>query len=135
MPPEQNPENGGNKKVVLVVVEDDQYVLEFVKFTLQEEGYEVHGAMDGQEGLELIADTLPVLVVLDLMLPNIDGFSILKKMAERPETAKIPVVVMSAYTASDSTRRMVQTQKNVKDVFTKPLNTEKFVARLKEILS
>jgi DNA-binding response OmpR family regulator len=126
---------GDKKKVVLVVVEDDLYVLDFVKFTLEEQGYEVYGAGDGAEGLDLIEHKLPVLVVLDLMLPSIDGFSILKRMSEDPATAKIPVVVMSAYTASESTRRMVQTQKNVKEVFTKPLRTKEFVAKLKEILT
>lgn len=123
------------KKVVMVVVEDDLYVLDFVKFTLEQQGYEVHGSGDGAEGLALIEKKLPVLVVLDLMLPSIDGFSILKQMAERAETARIPVVIMSAYTASDSTRRMVQANKNVREVFTKPLRTKEFVAKLKEILT
>lgn len=123
------------KKVVMVVVEDDLYVLDFVKFTLEQQGYEVYGAGDGAEGLDLIEKKLPVLVVLDLMLPSIDGFSILKKMSEHPDTARIPVVIMSAYTASDSTRRMVQANKNVREVFTKPLRTKEFVAKLKEILT
>jgi response regulator RpfG family c-di-GMP phosphodiesterase len=63
-----------------------------------------------------------------------DGFTILKKMSERAETSKIPVVVVSAYTASESTRKMVQTQKNVKEVFTKPIRSKEFVAKLKSII-
>jgi DNA-binding response OmpR family regulator len=125
----------GKGKIVVVIVEDDHYILDFLKFTLEQQGYDVYAAADGQEGLNLIERKLPLLVVLDLMLPKLDGFSILKKMAEKADTARIPVVVVSAYTASESTRRMVQTQKNVREVFTKPIRSKEFVAKLKEIVS
>ncbi|MBI4397201.1 MAG: response regulator [Elusimicrobia bacterium] len=122
------------QKTVVVIVEDDHYILDFMQFTLEQNGYHVYPAADGLEGLQMIQKHLPVLVVLDLMLPKMDGFAILKKMSESPETAKIPVVVVSAYTASESTRRMVQTQKNVREVFTKPIRSKEFVAKLKEIV-
>lgn len=126
--------SASNKKVVVVVVEDDRYILDFMQFTLQQQGYEVYGAEDGQEGLRMIQEHLPVLVVLDLMLPKIDGFTILKEMSDTPRLSKIPVVVVSAYTASESTRRMVQNQKNVREVFTKPIRSKEFVAKLREIV-
>jgi DNA-binding response OmpR family regulator len=136
--PEPTPETleteGSKKKVVVVVVEDDHYILEFMKFTLEEQGFDVLAADDGEKGLAFIQQHLPVIVVLDLMLPKIDGFNILKKMSESPATANIPVVVVSAYTASESTRRMVQSQKNVRDIFTKPVRTKEFLARLREII-
>ncbi|HRY28614.1 MAG TPA: response regulator [Elusimicrobiota bacterium] len=122
------------KKIVVVIVEDDHYILDFMKFTLEQQGYEVIPAADGQEGLDMIQSHLPILVVLDLMLPKIDGFTILKRMNEHAETAKIPVVIVSAYTASQSTRRMVQSQKNVREVFTKPIRSKEFVAKLKTII-
>jgi DNA-binding response OmpR family regulator len=126
--------DGGEKKIVVVIVEDDHYILDFLQFTLEQQGYTVVPAADGLDGLEKIGSNLPVLVVLDLMLPKMDGFTILKKMSERAETSKIPVVVVSAYTASESTRKMVQTQKNVKEVFTKPIRSKEFVAKLKSII-
>jgi CheY-like chemotaxis protein len=126
-------EDAAGSKVAVVVVEDDYYVLDFMRFTLEQQGYQVFGAADGQQGLELIQKHLPDIVVLDLMLPRLDGFSILRKLSEKPDTAEIPVVVVSAYTASESTRRMVQSQKNVKEVFTKPVRSRDFIQRLKEI--
>ncbi|HOW27620.1 MAG TPA: response regulator [Elusimicrobiota bacterium] len=123
-----------NKKIVVVVVEDDHYILDFMKFTLEEQGYHVFGAADGEEGLSLIQSQLPLLVVLDLMLPKMDGFAILKRMSEKPETAHIPVVVVSAYTASESTRRMVNSQSNVKDIFTKPVRTKDFLEKLRTLI-
>jgi DNA-binding response OmpR family regulator len=123
----------GGGKIAVVVVEDDFYVLDFIKFTLEQNGYEVFGASDGLEGLNLIRTKNPCIVVLDLMLPRKDGFSILKDMGEDVATADIPVVIISAYTASESTRRLVTSQKNVKEVFTKPVRSKDFIQRVKEI--
>jgi len=123
----------GGEKIAVVVVEDDFYVLDFIKFTLEQNGYEVFGASDGLEGLNLIKKHHPCIVVLDLMLPRKDGFSILKDMGDDAATADIPVVIISAYTASESTRRLVTSQKNVKEVFTKPVRSKDFIQRVKEI--
>jgi DNA-binding response OmpR family regulator len=123
---------GGNK-IAVVVVEDDFYVLDFMRFTLEQNGYEVFGASDGLEGLELIRSHHPCIVILDLMLPRKDGFSILKDMSEDAAISDIPVVVVSAYTASESTRRLVTSQKNVREVFTKPVRSKDFIERVKEI--
>jgi two-component system alkaline phosphatase synthesis response regulator PhoP len=123
------------EKTVVVAVEDDYYVLDFLKFALEQHGYEVHPASDGEQGLSLIQTYGPNLVILDLMLPKIDGFTILKKMSEDPKTQGTPVVVLSAYVTSESTRRMIKAQKNVREIFTKPVHLPEFIARLREILS
>jgi len=123
------------QKIVVVVVDDDRYVLDFLKFTLEQQGFEVFAADDGEKGLGFVQAYLPVLVVLDLMLPKMDGFTILKRLAEQPETAKIPVIVVSAYAASESTRRMVQSQKNVREVFTKPLRTKEFIEKIQALVN
>ncbi len=133
-PGQASPAQTSAKKVVVVIVDDDKYILDFMQFTLEQQGYHVFAAEDGQQGLDMIVKERPVLVVLDLMLPKIDGFAILKKMSENPDTAGIPVVVVSAYTASESTRRIVQSQKNVREVFTKPIRSKEFVAKLRAIV-
>ncbi len=125
-------EDGANK-IAVVVVEDDFYVLDFMRFTLEQQGYQVFGAADGVTGLDLIRRHQPCVVILDLMLPRKDGFSILKDMSEEASIADIPVVVVSAYTASESTRRLVSSQRNVKEVFTKPVRSKDFIQRVKEI--
>jgi DNA-binding response OmpR family regulator len=123
----------GDNKIAVVVVEDDFYVLDFMRFTLEQNGYHVFAAPDGVLGLEYIKKHRPCVVILDLMLPRKDGFSILKEMSQDPSVAGIPVVVVSAYTASESTRRLVSSQKNVKEVFTKPVRSKEFIQRVKEI--
>jgi two-component system phosphate regulon response regulator PhoB len=125
--------DGKGNKIAVVVVEDDFYVLDFMRFTLEQHGYQVFGAPDGVLGIDLIRRHLPCVVVLDLMLPRKDGFSILKEMGEDAATADIPVVVVSAYTASESTRRLVTSQRNVREVFTKPVRSKDFIQRVKEI--
>ena len=130
-------ENGAaasKKKVVIVVVEDDPYVLDFLRMSLEKQGYEVQTAEDGEQGLALIQACLPVLVVMDLMLPKMDGAQILRRMSEAPVTAAIPVVVVSAYAASESMRRVIKSQKNVCEIFAKPLRTEEFLGTLKKLL-
>jgi DNA-binding response OmpR family regulator len=126
-------DEGSANKIAVVVVEDDFYVLDFMRFTLEQQGYQVFGAADGMAGIGLIRRHHPCVVVLDLMLPRKDGFSILKEMGEDAQIADIPVVVVSAYTASESTRRLVSAQKNVKEVFTKPVRSKDFIQRVKEI--
>ena len=121
------------RKGVVVVVEDDYFVMDFLRFSLEHQGYEVYVSMDGKEGLDLIQKRRPALVVLDLMLPTMDGFSVLKKLGEDPETAHIPVVVASAYTVSESTRRMVESQKNVRGIFSKPIRAQEFADKVKAI--
>jgi len=120
-------------KIVVVVVEDDRTILDFLTITLEQMGYEVIPAEDGQIGLDCIITKNPYLVILDLMLPKIDGFSILKRMAESPGIDHIPVVVVSAYTANEATRRMVENQSNVRAIFTKPLRSKEFIEKLQEI--
>jgi len=126
-------DGNGTNKIAVVVVEDDCYVLDFMKFTLEQNGYHVFGAEDGVIGIDLIRRHHPCVVVLDLMLPRKDGFSILKEMGEDAAIADIPVVVVSAYTASESTRRLVTAQKNVREVFTKPVRSKDFIQKVKEI--
>ncbi len=127
-------ESVSDKKSQIVIVEDEKYVLDFLTFALKEHGCEVISACDGQEALTVIDQHRPHLVVLDLMLPKIDGFTVLKKLSENPETAKIPVLVLSAYTASESTRRMLMANKNVCDVFSKPVRSQDFISKVKEIV-
>jgi two-component system, OmpR family, alkaline phosphatase synthesis response regulator PhoP len=127
-------EDGKAPAKSVVVVEDDHYILDFLRFTLEQQGYVVRTASDGVEGLNIIKSCRPALVVLDLMLPKMDGFTVLKRMAEHPDTSEVPVVVVSAYTASEATKKMVKSQPNVRDVFTKPIRSREFVGRLQSIL-
>ncbi len=81
------------KKVL--IVEDDKFLRELIVKKLSNEGYDVLEAADGEQGLLQIKDARPELVLLDLILPGIDGFEVLSQKREDPFTASIPVIILS----------------------------------------
>jgi CheY-like chemotaxis protein len=123
-----------DKKSVVLVVEDDEAILEFLATTLEMEGYEVFSATDGQKGLDMIVQHHPGAVLLDLMMPGLDGFGVLEKMAERNDTAKIPVTVVSAYADAGPARDLLAKAKNVQKVFTKPVRSDELLRQVKAML-
>ena len=122
------------KKSVVLVVEDDEAILDFLSFTLEQEGYQVFTANDGQAGLDIIMREKPLLVLLDLMLPSLDGFEILQRMKQDEETARIPVVVVSAYADSPDTREQLEKAGNVRKVFTKPVRSQDLLNQVKSLI-
>lgn len=83
-----------NKKRILIV-EDDEHISKVYKMKFSSEGYDIILAVDGEEGIEKITSEKPDLIILDLALPKIDGFTVLKEIKKNPELAKIPVLVLS----------------------------------------
>ncbi|MEO6509161.1 MAG: response regulator [Patescibacteria group bacterium] len=79
----------------LLIVEDDTFFQKFYSNKLKEAGYEVEVACDGNEGLEKIISTKPDLILLDLIMPNKDGFEVLETVAKNPVMKKIPIIVFS----------------------------------------
>lgn len=79
----------------ILIVEDDKFLRELIVKKLSNEGYEVAEAADGEQGLQQIKQAAPELVLLDLILPGIDGFEVLAQKREDPFTAGIPVVILS----------------------------------------
>ena len=79
----------------ILIVEDDKFLRELIVRKLSNEGYEVIEAVDGEQGIQKIKETKPDLVLLDLILPGIDGFEVLAQKKEDPFVATIPVIVLS----------------------------------------
>jgi len=79
----------------ILIVEDDKFLRELIAQKLLNEGYEISEAVDGEKGMKSIQGGKPDLVLLDLILPGMDGFEVLSKMKENPVLAGIPVVVLS----------------------------------------
>jgi len=79
----------------ILIVEDDKFLRELITQKLIKEGYETSEAIDGEEGIKKIKEEKPDLVLLDLILPGIDGFEVLSKMKEDPALAQIPVIILS----------------------------------------
>ncbi len=79
----------------ILIIEDDKFLRELIVKKLTKEGYDVSEALDGEEGVKKVKEEKPDLVLLDLILPGIDGFEVLARIKEDPALASIPVIILS----------------------------------------
>jgi DNA-binding response OmpR family regulator len=79
----------------ILVVEDDKFLREMISRKLEKEGYDVYQAIDGEKGEEKIKEVKPDIVLLDLILPGIDGFEVLERVKKDPEVAEVPIIILS----------------------------------------
>jgi DNA-binding response OmpR family regulator len=91
--PRRNPESASGKKVL--IVEDDQFLRDLIVRKLEDEGFVIFQAIDGEEGLGILREKKPDLVLLDLILPGMDGFEVLKQAKEDKSVAHIPILILS----------------------------------------
>lgn len=113
----------------ILVVEDDQHVSDMIQLTLEREGYRVLKAFDGQKGLDLARAQRPDLVVLDLMLPVMDGFSVCRALRQTQQT---PILILTA--RSDEVDKVLGLELGADDYLTKPFSPRELVARIRAIL-
>ena len=115
----------------ILLVDDEIDILEFVRYNLQKEGYEVFTAQNGAEALKAAAKYRPHLILLDMMMPVMDGLEatrIIRKM-ERPDAVQIPIFAMTANAFSDDRKRCKEA--GMTEHLAKPLNLEKMIAKLR----
>ena len=89
----------------ILVVEDEESLLKLESILFASKGYRVTGVRDGKEALDAIAQQVPDLVVLDLMLPDMDGFEVCRRIKENPDTSAVPVVMLTAKKSSRDLER------------------------------
>ena len=116
----------------IVVAEDDAGVRDLIRTRLDTAGYEVHVAHDGVEAVGRINAVRPDAVVLDINMPNMNGFEVLEAMRGRVFTRAIPVLVLTARHAGDDVRRAISL--GAKDYLTKPFNEAQLMARVARLL-
>ena len=116
----------------ILIVEDEVDIATLVTFNLQRAGYAVDMVHDGLEGLEKILKDQPDLVLLDLMLPGMDGFSILKEMQRDSRANQIPVLMLTAKSQTDDRIRGLES--GVDDYLTKPFSPKELILRVQAIL-
>lgn len=115
-------------KSTIYFVEDDENVNQLIEATLISGGFKVLGFLDPELFLEVMKDSRPDLIVLDLMLPKISGFDVLKTLKETPAYADIPVIILSALS---SEREIVKgLDMGANDYITKPFGLREFIARI-----
>jgi DNA-binding NtrC family response regulator len=115
--------------MILVVIDDDPANIKFVRFILANEGLEIHAATDPQSGMELIHRTRPQIVLLDLVMPGVQGMEVLQKVLEFDPG--IDVILMTGYYSTESAVEAIQ--KGAADYFPKPFSPEKLRDRISQI--
>lgn len=116
----------------IVVIEDDQDILNLLSHYLGKEGYSVKSAQDGARGLKLIKQETPDLVVLDLMLPELDGLEVCKRLRMDPRTSTLPMIMLTA--KGEESDKIVGLELGADDYVTKPFSPKELVARVKALL-
>ncbi len=119
-------------KEKILVVDDEEDILELVRFNLAREGYHVTCVQNGEDALRQIRDSAPDLVVLDLMLPGIDGLEVARKLKSDPETSHIPIVMLTA--KGEEADIVVGLEMGADDYVTKPFSPRVLAARIKAVL-
>lgn len=108
------------------IIEDEKNISDMIKYNLEKDGYEVYTAYDGQEGIELIEAQELDLLLLDIMLPNIDGLDICKRVRQKME---IPIIIISA--KADEFDKVLALELGADDYVTKPFSMREVMARIK----
>lgn len=117
----------------ILIVEDDEDMIHILRSILELEGYEIAYAGDGEEGLKAIGEYKPNLVILDLILPKIDGNEICRRVKKDPELSKIPIIML---TAKGTTRDELEgVMDGADDYITKPFNPLDLIETIKYLLS
>jgi DNA-binding response OmpR family regulator len=119
----------GKKRIL--IIEDEEHIAEGLKFNLSLQGYDVMIAPDGVSGLRLWKEWQPHLIVLDIMLPGIDGFSVLQSIRLADE--RLPILILTAKGAPDERVRGLSYGSD--DYMTKPFNLDEFLLRVERLLT
>jgi len=119
-----------NKKIL--IVEDDQHIRKLLTILIRKEDVEIDEAVEGNEALQKLQDNRYVLVILDIMMPNVDGFSILKELREKPATAQLPVIIVTAKTEDKDLMRGYSMGANY--YITKPFEPQDLIHSIELIL-
>ena len=122
----ENIENSESKKVILAV-DDEEAILDLLKFNIEKEGFKFLSSTNGEDGLKIALEENPDLIILDVMLPRMDGLTVCRKL--RQEKANMPIIMLSA--RSEEIDKILGLEIGADDYMTKPFSTRELIARIK----
>ena len=120
------------QKSTILIVDDETDILDLIEYNLNKEGFKVMTAEDGERGLEQMRHTKPDLVLLDIMMPKMDGITVVEHMRSESGLKDIPVIFLTA--RSDEKTEVRGLDMGADDFLTKPISTAKLVSRIKAVL-
>jgi two-component system, OmpR family, alkaline phosphatase synthesis response regulator PhoP len=119
-------------KETILVVEDEEDIRELLTYNLEKEGYQVAGAVTGEEGLRALRDRRPDLVLLDLMLPGIDGLEVCRRIRGTAHTQPLPIIILTA--KGEEADIVTGLELGADDYIVKPFSPRVLLARLRAVL-
>ncbi|MBW1927096.1 MAG: response regulator [Deltaproteobacteria bacterium] len=119
-------------KQKILVVDDEEDILELLKFNLSREGYQVLCAVSGEQALRLVRSENPDLIMLDLMLPGIDGLEVTRRLKNDPDTKNLPIVMLTA--KGEEADIVTGLELGADDYITKPFSPRILIARIRAVL-
>jgi diguanylate cyclase (GGDEF)-like protein len=117
----------------ILVIDDEPHIRRILQFLLEKEGFEVVLAGDGEEGLLCLQKEKPDLVLLDVMMPKMDGFTVLQRIRDNFETNGLPIIMLTA--KGESTEKVRGLRGGANDYLTKPFNHEELLLRMQNMLA
>jgi DNA-binding response OmpR family regulator len=117
----------------ILIVDDEAYIVTSLEYVMQSAGFEVAVAYDGEEALAKVTEKVPDLVILDLMMPKLDGFEVCKKIRENPLWKGIRIIILTA--KGRDIERKKGLSLGADDYMTKPFSTRDILNRVKELLA
>ncbi|MFT5875911.1 MAG: two-component system alkaline phosphatase synthesis response regulator PhoP, partial [Clostridium sp.] len=116
----------------ILVVDDEEHIQELIKFNLEKSGYKVICADNGIDALKLAKEQLPQLMLLDLMLPGMDGLDVCKEIRKDSNMSNMPIIMITA--KGEEIDKIIGLELGADDYITKPFSVRELVARIKAIL-
>ena len=121
-----------SESATILIVEDEQDIRELLAYNLEKEGYATVQAADGKEGLELARSRKPDLILLDLMLPKMDGLAVCRELERDSGTVRIPIIMLTA--RGEDVDRILGFELGADDYLVKPFNIRELLLRIRAIL-
>ena len=116
----------------ILVIEDDEMNMDMITQRLELRGYRVLGAVDGLDGIDLAREELPDLILMDVNLPEIDGWETTRRLKAEPATRHIPVVALTAHAMAGDRDKALQA--GCDDYETKPVNFQRLLSKIEALL-
>ena len=124
--------SGGNGKKILIV-DDEQDIVETLKFMLEAQGYECFCAYDGENGLNMAKEIMPDLMILDVMMPKINGYKISRLLKYDNKYKDSPIIMVTARSQEDD--KLIGQETGVNEYITKPFELDEVIAKVNEYLA
>jgi len=118
--------------MTVLTIDDEEHILELLRYNLEKSGYEVLQAVSGEEGLKLLEENPVDIIILDLMLPGIDGLEVLRKIRVNGKYTDIPVIMLTA--KSEEIDTVLGLEMGADDYIGKPFGSHELIARMKAVI-